>query len=210
MSEYDPRDPPRRLPVVGLERPGDLAVQARGQADEPGTVLGKVVAVDARLVVVAVDVGVGDDAAEVLVARPVLRQQDEMEGLGVLAPLPVGHGPASDVRLDPDDGLDALLLTGLVERHRSVQGPVIGDGQGVEAESGRLRCQVIDAPEAVEQAELRVDVEVREVVRGDGHLRVHGSPAAPGRAQPCNDGTATAAVATSRRLDHLDSPRHHD
>ena len=166
-----PGDAPRRLPVVGLERPGDLAVEARRQADEPRAVLGEVVAVDARLVVVAVDVGVGDDAAQVLVARPVLRQQDQVEGLGVLAALPVGHRPAGDVGLDADDGLDALLLAGLVERDRPVQRAVVGDGQRIEAQPGRLRRQVIDAPETVEQAELRVDVEVREVVRGDGHRR---------------------------------------
>ena len=95
--------------------------------------LGEVVAVDARLVVVAVDVGVGDDAAQVLVAGPVPREQDEVERLGVLAPLPVGHRAAGDVRLDPDDGLDAVLLARLVERHGPVEGPVIGDGERVEA-----------------------------------------------------------------------------
>ena len=47
------------LPVVDLERLGDLAAQARRQPDEPRAVLGEVVAVDARLVVVAVEVGVG-------------------------------------------------------------------------------------------------------------------------------------------------------
>ncbi len=82
---------PGELPVVDLERLGDLAVEARGQADEPLAVLGQVLAIDARLVVVAVDVRVGDEAAQVLVAGPVLGQQDEVVGLGVGLALPVGH-----------------------------------------------------------------------------------------------------------------------
>ena len=69
---------------------------------------GEVLAVDPGLVVVAVDVGVGDEAAEVLVAGPVLRQQDQVEGLGVGLALLVAHRPAGDVRLDADDRLDAL------------------------------------------------------------------------------------------------------
>ena len=73
----------RRLPVVDLERPRDLAVEARRQADQALAVLGEVVAVDARLVVVAVEVRVGDEAAQVLVAGPVLGQQDQVVRLGV-------------------------------------------------------------------------------------------------------------------------------
>ena len=72
-----------RVPVLRLQRARDLAVEARGQADQALGVLRQVVAVDARLVVVAVQVRVGDDAAEVPVARPVLGQQDQVVGLGV-------------------------------------------------------------------------------------------------------------------------------
>ncbi len=133
--------------------------------------LGEVLAVDARLVVVAVEVGVGDDAAEVPVAGPVLGQQDEVVGLGVGLALAVGHRAAGDVGLDADDGLDLALLAGLVEGHRAVERAVVGDGQAVEALRAGLRDEVVDAPEAVEEAELRVDVEVGEVVRSDRHGR---------------------------------------
>src|SRR5688572_2842583 len=56
------------VPVVDLERLGDLAAEAGAEADEALAVPGQVLLVDAWLVVVAVDVSVGHEAAQVLVA----------------------------------------------------------------------------------------------------------------------------------------------
>ena len=158
-----------QLPVLDLERLGDLAGQARRQPDQPLAVPGEVLAIDARLVVVAVDVGVGDEPAQVPVADEVLGEEDQVEGLGVGLALLVGHRPAGDVRLDPDDRLDALRPRRLVEGDRAVQGAVVGDGHRIHAQLGRRVDQLRDPAEAVEQAEFGVDMEVREVVRGDGH-----------------------------------------
>ena len=108
---------------------GDLAVEAGRQADQALRVPGEVLAVDARLVVVAVEVGVGDEAAQVPVAGPVLGQQDEVVGLGVGLALAVGHRASGDVGLDADDGLDLALLAGLVEGDRAVERAVVGDGE---------------------------------------------------------------------------------
>ena len=83
------------LPVLDFERPRDLAVEAGRQADQAFAVPGEVLAVDARLVVVAVDVRVGDEAAQVLVAGPVLGEQDQVERLGVGLALLVGHRRAA-------------------------------------------------------------------------------------------------------------------
>ena len=162
-------------PVVVLERARDLAVQAGREADEPGAVLREVVAVDARLVVVAVDVGVGDDPAEVLIAGPVARQQDEVERLRVGLALAIEHAPAGDVGLDAEDRLDAPVDAGLVEGDRAVERAVVGDREAVEALRRGLADELVDPPEAVEKAELRVDVKVREVVRGDRHGRADGT-----------------------------------
>ena len=139
---------------------------------------GQVLAVDARLVVVAIDVGVGDEAAQVPVADQVLSQQDQVEGLGVGLALLVGHRPAGDVGLDPDDRLDALGAGRLVEGDGAVQGAVVGDRHRVHAELGGRVHELRDPPETVEQAELGVDVEVREVVRGQGR---HGRSMVAGR-----------------------------
>ena len=61
-------DGARQVPVIDLQGPRDLAVQARREPDEPFAVLREVLAVDPWLVVVAVDVGIGDEPAEVSVA----------------------------------------------------------------------------------------------------------------------------------------------
>ena len=110
MSPYSPATRAGEVPVVDLERLGDLAAEAGRQPDEPLAVPGEVLAVDPRLVVVAVDVGVGDEPAEVPVADVVLREEDQVEGLGVGLALLLGHRPAGDVRLDADDRLDALVV----------------------------------------------------------------------------------------------------
>ena len=156
------------LPVLDLERLGDLAGEARRQPDQALAVAGQVLAIDPRLVVVAVDVGVGDEPAQVPVADQVLGQQDQVEGLGVGLALLVGHRPAGDVGLDADDRLDALGPRGLVEGDRAVEGAVVGDRHRIHAELRRRVDQLGDPAETVEQAELGVDVEVREVVGREG------------------------------------------
>ena len=162
-------EPAGQLPVVHLEGLGDLAAEAGRHADQALAVPGQVLPVDAGLVVVAVDVGVGDQPAQVLVAGHVGRQQHEVEGLAVGLALLVRHRPPGDVGLHADDRLDARLGGRLVERDRAVERAVVGDGEAVEAVLDRRVDEVGDPPQPVEQAELRVGVEVDEVVRGDGH-----------------------------------------
>ena len=86
-----------------------------------------------------------------------------MEGLGVGLPLLLGHRSPGDVGLHADDRLDPLVLRGLVEGDRPVQGAVIGQGEAVESLGGRRIDEVRDPAQAVEQAELGVDMEVRKI-----------------------------------------------
>ncbi len=158
--------PAGRLPVVDLERLGDLSTEAGREADQAFRVARQELPVDPRLVVVAVEVGVGQKSAEVPVADEVLGQEDEVERLGVGLALAVAHGAAGDVGLHADDRLDPLGPGGLVEGDCAVEGPVVGQGEGVEAQPLGLVDEVADATEAVEEGELRVDMEVRKVVRG--------------------------------------------
>ena len=139
----------RLLPVVGGEGAGDLPVEAGRQPDQALGETGQVVAVDARLVVVAVDVGVGDEAAEVAIAGPVLRQQDQVEGLGVGLSLLLRHRAAGDVGLHPDDRLDPGGPAGLVEGDRAVEGAVVGEGERVEPQRRGLADQLVDPRQPV-------------------------------------------------------------
>ncbi len=159
----------RQVPVVHLERLGYLTAQAGGATDQAFGVLRQDLVIDAGLVVVALEMGVCDEAAEILVASPILGKQEEVEGLAVRLALLVSHAPAGHVRLDANDRLHALCGDGLREGHRPVERAVVGDGHGVEAELGGLVGDVVYAAEPVEQAELGMDVEMDEVVRGNGH-----------------------------------------
>ena len=156
--------PPGRVPVLDLERPGDLAVEAGGQADQPLAVSGEMLAIDPRLVVVPIDVGVTDEPAQVLVAGPVLGEEDEVEGLGVGLALLVAHRPPGDIRLDAEDRLDAPGDRGLVERHSAVEGAVIREGDRVHPVRRGCIDDLADPAETVKEAEFGMDVEVREVV----------------------------------------------
>jgi hypothetical protein len=157
------------VPVLDLEAPRDLATEAGAEPDQALAVAGEVFAVDPGLVVVAVDMGVGDEPAEVAIADEILGQEDQVEGLGVGLALLLGHRPAGDIRLDADDRLDALRQRRLVEGDRAVEGAVVGQGEAIEALRARFVDEVCDPSEAIEKAELGVRVEVDEVVRREGH-----------------------------------------
>ena len=120
------------------------------------------VAVDAGLVVEAVQAGARDQAHQVAVAGEVAGEQGEVEGAAVEGGVAVGVGAGGDVDLAADDGADALVAGGQVEVGGGVHGAVVGDGDRVHAERGGALDEVGNATEAVEQAEFAVDVEVGE------------------------------------------------
>src|SRR5439155_5143842 len=99
-------------------------------------------------------------------------------GLGVGLALLLGHRAPGDVRLDTNDRLDPLGLCRLVERDGPVERAVVGEGEAVETlRRGRID-EVADPSQPIEKAELRVRVEVREVVGSEGR---HGSSIVPAR-----------------------------
>ena len=64
-----PRKRTRMLPVINLKGTRDLTVQAAGESDQPLGILREVIKIDARLVVHAVEVRVGDETTEVAIAN---------------------------------------------------------------------------------------------------------------------------------------------
>ena len=79
----------RRVDVAAHDRLGQLAAEARGEADQSLGVLGEQLPVDARLVVVALEVRRADQLDEVAIAGVVARQQDQMVRVAVRAPLAI-------------------------------------------------------------------------------------------------------------------------
>ena len=126
-----------------VEVVGDLARYARRRAVQPLVVLLEKLVVDSRIVVVAVDVRLGDKPHEVVVADEVLRVQAEVEALlllllvetEVFVAFPVVM--VDDVRLDADDRLYALLPGLVVERLRREEIAVVRHGERSHAK--RLR-----------------------------------------------------------------------
>ena len=151
-------------PVVDGAR--HLARDAGGGADQSLMVLLKQVVVDARVVVEAVDVGLGDEAHEVVVAREVLREEDQvMAPLALVARRVVARG--GDVRLAAEDGLDGrqvavalLRATLVVERLQGEEVAVVGDRQRRHPPLARAPHERLDAALAVQQGIGGMDVKM--------------------------------------------------
>ena len=145
-------------------------------------VLFEQVVVDAGVVVEAVDVGLGDEAHEVVVAREVLGEQDQVVALlGLVARGVVAGG--RDVRLASEDGLDgrqvAVALRGaalVVERLEREEVAVVGDGERGHFPFARPPHERGDAALAVKQGVRGVDMKMDEIGHG---LRCHYSTFTP-------------------------------
>ncbi len=121
--------------------------------------------VDARFVVVALEVGGGGEANEVAVAGFVFGEEDEMivnvaaaAGGGFLFEAAAG----GDIHFAADDGLDAGLAGGLVKIDRAIHHAVIGDGHAAEFEGLGLVHQAIQTTGAVEEGKLGVQMQMNK------------------------------------------------
>ena len=156
------------VPASGLDRavvvpigqqPGHLGGGTARQADQARAVFLQQALVDARAVVEALDVGLGDQLHQVAVAGVVAGQQHQVRRAplrGVLL-VPAVMG---DVDLATYDGLDASVEAGGVKVHHTIEGAVVGDGQRIHAQLARAFDQLGDAADAVEHAVFGVDVQV--------------------------------------------------
>ena len=69
-----------------------------------------------------------------------------------------------DASFDPDDRLDPRLLGGGVERDDPIHGPVVSQRHRPHPLLGHPLRHLADAAQAVEQAELGVDVEMDKAI----------------------------------------------
>ena len=145
--------------------------QAAGGGDQSFVVLQDQLLVDPRVLAVeALDVAQRTELHQVAVARGVLGQHQLVAALvAVLAGELLLVAVLHHIELAAHDGLHlqaAVVVAVLARFGHELEDPehvaVVGDGQGGLPIGGGLLVQVRDGGGAVQQAELRVDVEVRE------------------------------------------------
>ena len=130
--------------------------------------LGQQLLVDTRPVIEPFQISFGQEDAQVPVAGLVLDQEEEMVVGRLLVPIFLVETAArGDVDLAAEDGLDPGLLGRLEELDRPEDVAVVGQGHGAHAVPGRGLAQGVDAHGPVQNAVLRMVVEMDEI-RGHG------------------------------------------
>ena len=143
-------------PRVG-ERAADTTREAPREGDQPGRVALQQLPVDARPVVVPLQVAERAELDQVGVTLVRLGEQGQVRMTFVLG-VPV----VDDVHLTADDRLYALPLRCLVEVDRTGERAVIGERDRGHLEPGGLRRKRRYPARTVEDRVLRVDVEMDE------------------------------------------------
>ncbi len=160
-------------PGAGLSRVLEALVQkvlrhqrgeAAGEADQPGGVLGQRLEIGPGLVVEALQMGVGHQFEQVLVARQIGGEQAEVVvALALLRPAVAIQARAfGQVQLAAQQRLDPFGLGRVVELDRAEEISMVGHRQGLHAQLGRAIDQPVDPARAVEQAVVGMDVKVDE------------------------------------------------
>ena len=149
-----------RLALLG-ERRHDLARGAAGERDQAVRVPRQQLAVDARAVVEAFEVGGRGELQQVAVPGLVLREQREVPGRARRG-VAVEAAPRRDVALEADDRVQAVRARLVVEAERAVEVPVVRDRERVLPQRLRARDQVRDGAEPVQQGVLAVRMQMRE------------------------------------------------
>ena len=146
---------------------GNLAGETARERDQALAVRGEDFLVDARLVVIALQMGRGRELDEVFVAHLVLRQEHEMivniAATAAAAGLLLQPAARCDIDFATDDGLDALLPRRLVEINRAIEHAVVGERKRGELQFVRAVDQLVEPAGAVEQAVFGVKVEMDKV-----------------------------------------------
>ncbi len=163
-----------RLVQLVFEDPiRDFAREAAGHRDQAFLVRGQDFLVNARLVIIALQMRGGGKLDEVFVAGLVLGQQAEMMINVASAAAGFLFQPAArrDINLAADNGLDALFARRLVKINDAVHRAMVGDGERGEFQFLRLVHQPVQTAGAIEQRILGVQMQMDKIgVRHGGSL----------------------------------------
>ena len=151
--------------VAADQAAGNFTGQARRQADKALRMPAQQVQINAGLDIEPVYKGLAHQVRQIPVSRFVFAQQHQMTGFGVQLIGFVQPGAPGHIHLAADDRVDALGLAGPVKVDGAVHNAVVRDGHRRLAQLLHQLRQVPDAAGAVQQAVLRVDVQM-----GKGHI----------------------------------------
>ena len=157
---------PGVLPAVVQEVLRHQRRKAPGEADQAPRELGERLQVGPRLVVEPLEMGVAHQLQQVLVALDVAGDEAQVEDAAALvaAALLFQTRALGEVEFAPDEGLDPLALGHRVKINRAEQIAVVGQGQGAHAELARPLGQLVDPAGPVQQAVVRMDMEMDEIL----------------------------------------------
>ena len=159
--------------------------EAAGQRDDAVGVGLEQLVVDARLVVVALEVAERAELDEVVVAGRRLGQQRQVVPVALVG-VHARAAVVDEVDLTAQQRLDAGLAGRAIELDRARHGAVVGDADGGHAELHRALDELRDAAGAVQHRVLGMDVQVGVTRHGRSHRRhILGGPAT-GMASPAS------------------------
>jgi hypothetical protein len=146
--------------AVGLgfrEQPGETALAARGQRDQPVGMAFERGEIDMRgHLDRAIEMRHRNERAQIVIALRVLGvERDPVERGGDA----VGHVGTAEAEHHADDGLDAVLLGGVRIGHRGVEAVAVGQRGGGKAERARLLGDRLGIDRAVEHGVAGKDAE---------------------------------------------------
>ncbi len=146
-----------RASLVTLEKPGrHLPTEAARERDQPLRVFGEQRFVDARFVVVALEVRQAGKLNQVAIAFDVLDEQDQVMRIAIGPAFLLVAGTGGDVDLLADDGVDPGGFCLQVEIDGAVEHAVVGERDCRHPGFGRQADHLGDAAGPVQQAEFRV------------------------------------------------------
>ncbi len=153
----------RGFVAVGSQRHSHLSAQAGRERDQAVGVASQQVFINARLVVIAFDVGRGGELHQVAVAALVFAEQHEVVGaVGISGSVEPAGG--RNVDFAADNRLDVALLRGLVKLYGAKKIAVVGHRHGRHFQLRGAVHQLADFARTVEQTVVGMKMQMNKIL----------------------------------------------
>ena len=137
-----------------------LGAQATGGADQPLSMFRQELMIDARFIIVAVELAMAGNLEQVAIASHVAGEQQDVIVLTIQLPVAPAHRSAPDglVGFNADNRLDLILFAGAEKFNGAMHDAMIGERQRRLPQPLGLFYQLFDAAQAVEHRIFRVNM----------------------------------------------------